>query len=121
MPTVVTKKESFLKNQTKEQFVQKIISLIDKKCLNAYVFGSFYSDKFHAESDFDLIIILETDKSFLLRALLFSELLDYKNEHNIPLDLLVYTPAEFEKLVIEGKTSKAGFWHDVVNTYKKIL
>jgi predicted nucleotidyltransferase len=121
MTTTTTKKISFLKNHTKEEFIQQIVPLIKNKCEQAFVFGSFFTDKFNTDSDFDLIVITETTVPFLERPLLYTELLDFKNSLNIPLDLLVYNSQEFQKLLEEGKSSKSGFWFEVSSTLKKIL
>lgn len=110
----VTKKKSFLGLQSKSDFVSELINTFKGRCYKAYIFGSFFSDKFHSESDLDLILIADSKRPFIERALDFPELLDFKNARDIPLDLLIYTTLEWEKLVAEGESHKVGFWPSVV-------
>lgn len=57
-------------------------------------FGSIVSGKTHRWSDADIIIIKNTPKRFFDRIQEVSSLID----HIIPLDLLVYTPKEFQEM-----------------------
>ncbi|MBF0297726.1 MAG: nucleotidyltransferase domain-containing protein [Oligoflexia bacterium] len=41
-----------------------MISLLDGKAIEVYIFGSFISNDFHSDSDLDLIIITETKTEF---------------------------------------------------------
>ncbi len=116
----VIKKKSFLNKQSKEQFILELLEVIKGRCYEAYIFGSFFSDKFHADSDLDLIIIADSKRPFIERPLDFPELLEFKNSRQIPLDLLIYAPDEWKKLKEEGEESKVGFWANIVKTKKKI-
>lgn len=58
------------------------------------LFGSFVSGKTSSWSDVDMVIIKDTDKSFLDRIKEVILLLQPK----VGLDVLVYTPEEFKKL-----------------------
>ncbi len=58
------------------------------------LFGSFARGDYHALSDVDLLIIKETDRSFVERIGDVLALCDY----SIPLEPLVYTPEEFEQM-----------------------
>jgi len=56
------------------------------------LFGSLAYGKIKKESDIDLLIIKETDKNPWARI----EEVDRHIEHNIPIEVLVYTPEEIE-------------------------
>lgn len=62
------------------------------------LFGSFARGDHHALSDIDLLIIKRTDRPFVERIGDVLALCDY----SIPLEPLVYTPEEFERLREEG-------------------
>ena len=59
-----------------------------------FIFGSFASDKIGPDSDVDFFIIKKTLKSRLERQREVSRLLI---DRQVPIDILVYTPAEVEK------------------------
>lgn len=59
-----------------------------------YVFGSYARGEQDSLSDVDLVIIKETDRPFFER---IKEALSFIEEHGA-IDLLVYTPAEFEHM-----------------------
>jgi len=61
------------------------------------VFGSLVTDKIHAWSDIDLVVVEQTDLPFLQRLRQMRRLLRPK----VGTDLLVYTPEEFEQLCRE--------------------
>lgn len=80
----------------------------------AYLFGSFNTNEFHADSDIDLIIVKYTDLHFLERATEFFDLLDI-----VPtMYILVYTPDEFKRLTSEPSP---GFWQSVVATIQPLI
>lgn len=62
------------------------------------LFGSFARGDYHAFSDVDLIIIKETKLRFTDR---IGEVLELCSSE-LPIEPLVYTPAEFNKLIGEG-------------------
>ncbi|MEJ2033877.1 MAG: nucleotidyltransferase domain-containing protein, partial [Deltaproteobacteria bacterium] len=70
----------------------------------AYLFGSFAQGAGTAWSDLDVVIVKETDQPFLERSLEFQDLFDL----GIPVDILVYTPQEFESL----KAGSSPFWRN---------
>lgn len=61
------------------------------------VFGSLVADKIHAWSDIDLVVVEQTDLPFLQRLRQMRRLL----QPRVGIDLLVYTPEEFEQLCRE--------------------
>ena len=81
--------------------LQRIVAtLIDKyQPEKIILFGSLATDRIHEWSDIDLLIIKETEKRPLDRALEAYSLLDNYRE---PVDIIVYTPAEVELLLNEG-------------------
>ncbi|MGM0366679.1 MAG: nucleotidyltransferase domain-containing protein [Actinomycetota bacterium] len=67
------------------------------------LFGSVASGNISFDSDIDLIIIKETDKRFLKR---LEEVYSYIKPRTA-IDILVYTPREFESLLKESDFIKA--------------
>ena len=113
--TRVRKKESFLKGKTKELFISELKQILNGKVVSAYLFGSFVTNQFNADSDLDLILIAHSNKPFIERPLEFPELLNL----DLEVDLLVYTPEEFEK--IRKEDNKVGFWKTVFSQMMKII
>ena len=75
---------------------KNIIDKISKKFnpIKIIVFGSYANGNVHKDSDLDLLLILETTLPKYKRASLIKlELVPY----SIPLDLLIYTPEEYNK------------------------
>jgi len=79
----------------------------------AYIFGSYAQKKLTAWSDLDLLIVTESQDSFIERPRQFFDLLDL----GIPIDILVYTPEEFQQL----RHSGSGFWRSFQENHVKIL
>jgi hypothetical protein len=79
----------------------------------AYIIRSFAENRCEAWSDIDLIILQETTRPFTERAQDFQNLFDL----GLPLDILVYTPAEFTRLL----HSTSGFWKTVRRHNLRIL
>jgi len=74
-----------------ERILPKIISLDVEK---VFLFGSLATGTVSRASDIDLIIIKKTEKGFLERP---DEI--YKRlKPNVGIDILVYTPEEFEEM-----------------------
>ena len=63
-----------------------------------------------------MVIVMDTHLPFFDRHQLFPELYHL----GVSIDLLIYTPEEFQKLKLEGENSKVGFWSSVVNQMVKI-
>jgi len=63
------------------------------------LFGSLATGRIDEWSDIDLLIIKETDKRPLDRAL---EVYTLLGDYSEPMDVIVYTPAEVELLLNEG-------------------
>ncbi len=83
-----------------------IISFLQRKLAkrditSCFLFGSLALKETTPWSDIDILIITETEKSFIERPLDYQELF----ELGVTLDIIVYTPEEFEKV----KRSTSGF------------
>ncbi len=113
---VLKKRHSFLAGRSKEEFLEELCQCVSGKVNEAYIFGSFLTEDFGADSDLDLILICETQTPFMKRRLDFPEL----DNLGAPLDVLIYTPTEFEKLKSEGRAANVGFWKSVVTNLKRI-
>jgi len=84
-----------------EKELRRIVATLTEKYKpeKIILFGSLASGKIHEWSDIDLLIVKETEKRPLDRALVAYSLLGNYRE---PMDIIVYTPAEVELLVNEG-------------------
>ncbi len=84
-----------------EKNLDKIISIIRKiNPEKIYLFGSYPTESFDEQSDIDLIIIAPSKERPLERRLKLRRMLS-EYDRSIGLDLLVYTPDEFEMLAKE--------------------
>ncbi len=77
-----------------ERGLKKIVERLkkDESIRLILLFGSMARGDIGSESDIDLIIVKETDKKFLDR------LDEFYEDADIAMDLLVYTPDEFERM-----------------------
>ena len=73
--------------------IQKVIS-----------FGSYAQGRRDLFTDIDLIVIMDTEKDFLQRTGYLYQLL----QRNVDMDLLVYTPHEFQEM------QERGFLHNAI-------
>ena len=64
-----------------------------------YLFGSWARGEGDELSDVDLVMIMESDRPFLERSLNVMKLLPM---HLGAIDLMVYTPAEFRQMLLDG-------------------
>lgn len=97
---------------------EKIENLLREKLirhgvLEAYIFGSFAQGRATAWSDLDLILVTRTDLPFIERPRQFADLFDL----GLPLDLLVYSPEEFQEL----RNSDSGFWRSFRQCHRQIV
>ena len=98
-----------LEGMTSAEVIKKIKKRLSGRVRKAYYFGSFNTPEFNRNSDIDLILIKDTDTSFVERPMEFLDLMDI-----VPnIDILVYTQEEFDKLT--GDPSP-GFWKNVVKS-----
>ena len=83
------------RKQKLEAELQRIILDIIKLGVEKIIlFGSLSSGDVHKSSDIDLIIVKKTKKKFLER---LEEFYNYLNPQ-VAVDILVYTPEEFEEM-----------------------
>ncbi len=75
------------------------------------LFGSYASGNAHEGSDLDLLLVKQTNENPINRAAGIHKAL---RDLFIPMDILVYTPAEIAK----DKEQKFTFIHDVLKTGK---
>jgi len=87
--------------------------LADKDVDAAYLIGSEAAGSADAWSDIDIIIVQRTDLPFLERARRFADLFDL----GLPVDVLVYTPAEFQAL----EEDPTAFWRTAGRQRIKIM
>lgn len=71
--------------------------LIKLGALKIIIFGSAIRKELGLTSDIDLIVIIESNKNFIERA---EEI--YKKLAPIDVDLLIYTPSEFDRMIKEN-------------------
>jgi predicted nucleotidyltransferase len=79
-----------------ESSLEKIILQLSEnpEILKVISFGSYADGRRDLFTDLDLIIIMETEKDFLHRTAEMYQLL----HSDVDMDLLVYTPNEFQKM-----------------------
>lgn len=84
----------------KRELTQRLASRVAA----AYLFGSAARGDYRADSDLDLALIVSTQETFVRRAFVFEDLFELYPR----LDILVYTPEEFERL----RARETPFWSD---------
>lgn len=79
-----------------ESSLEKIIIQLSKlpEIVKVISFGSYAKGRRDLFTDLDLIIIMETEKEFLQRTAELYQLL----QSDVDMDLLVYTPSEFQEM-----------------------
>ena len=87
---LANKRRERLENEL-NRIIPEIIKLGVEKII---LFGSLTSEKIHKSSDIDIMIVRKTDKKFLDR---IDEFYRYLNPE-VAIDILVYTPEEFEEM-----------------------
>lgn len=86
---------------SKQKEIKKIINQIVEKYQpeKVILYGSFAHGNPHKDSDVDLFIIKKTKKPRTQRHLEVDRML---LDRSLPLDILVYTPREIAKRLLEG-------------------
>lgn len=98
----------------REGIIRQLQLLLKDRVYMAFIFGSFNTDRFHGNSDLDLILICRAEEPFVERGRSFLDLF----ESGIAIDLLVYTPEEWEQIQRE---KPIGFWKSAFATMRQIL
>jgi predicted nucleotidyltransferase len=79
--------------------IERVVECIKtKKPLKIFLFGSVARGDFTAHSDIDVVVVLESELDFFKRTLAVLEQCDV----DFPIDILVYTPQEFERMQQNG-------------------
>lgn len=73
--------------------------LAQQRATKAFLVGSYARGSADAWSDADLIVVMPTDRPLVERPLALAQVLDALP---IPVDLLVYTPEEFDRGMARG-------------------
>lgn len=84
--------------------LQKVVKAIvdDYQPEKIILFGSAVGGRIHEDSDADLVVIKDTDANFYDRIGNVKSVIP----HKIPVDILVYTPQEFDRM----KNDKYGYF-----------
>jgi len=113
-PVIVWNTRDPLSCKTKSQFELEVQCLLQGCVEAAYILGSYCIKDFGQNSDVDVMLVVNTDKPFLDRALDYPDLLDLVPD----MDLFVYTPQEFDTLT---RDPSPGFWASAVASMKCII
>jgi predicted nucleotidyltransferase len=113
-PVIVWNTRHPLSGRTNEQFERETQRLLKGRVEAAYIFGSYGTNDFGQNSDVDVMLVVKTDKPFLDRALDYPDFMDLVPD----MDLLVYTPEEFQALT---RDPSPGFWASAVASMKRIV
>lgn len=113
-PVIIWDRRHPLAGRSPQQFEHEASGLLEGRVEAAYVFGSYGTKDFGRDSDIDMLLVARTDKPFLDRALDFTDLIDLVPD----IDVLVYTPLEFEKLT---RDPSPGFWTSVVGSMRRLV
>ncbi|HAB51473.1 MAG TPA: hypothetical protein DCE80_04735 [Ignavibacteriales bacterium] len=81
-----------------------------------YLFGSWVRDEQDDTSDIDIVLIKETNNSFFER---LKEVVPYIAGINRGIDILIYTPQEFKKMLKEGNAFAEMVQDEGVIIYEK--
>jgi len=93
-----------------------IIKNIDPERI--YLFGSYAMGTFDKESDLDILVIAPSDKTPLeRRSMLRKMLIEY--DRKIGLDLIVYTPEEFNTLIKEPSSFLSSAIEKAIKVYER--
>lgn len=101
-----------------EESLPKVLSelrrALEGRVDEAYLFGSVATGRYARDSDIDLILVKKSDRPFTERGLEFLDLFDVFPR----LDLLVYTPEEFER---QRQSADVGFWRHVTRELRPLF
>lgn len=90
-------------NQRKKILLKELDRIKDELIIKYHpqkiiLFGSLLKNRIKKNSDIDLVIVKDTDKSFIDRAIEVALL----THPNFAIDFLVYTPEEYEQMSLEN-------------------
>jgi len=103
VPRKISKGEGMRRKEELEKELKRIVEKLkkDKSVKFVLLFGSLARRDLGSASDIDLIVVKNTDKRFLDR------LDEFYENANVAIDVLVYTPEEFEKMKNRSFVKKA--------------
>ena len=113
-PVIIWNTRDPLGGKTPTTFEAELRTLLAGRVEGAYLFGSYGTPGFDRDSDVDLFLVVRTSKPFLERCLDFPDVQDLVPD----MDLLVYTPEEFESLTADPSP---GFWTSAVASLRRIV
>lgn len=93
-----------------------IISLEPYDPERVYIFGSWARGEEDDISDIDVVVIKETGKAFFER---LTDIVPYLSGINRGIDILIYTPQEFGKMIKEGNVFAEMILEEGVVIYEK--
>lgn len=104
-------------NKKLQQELVRVVNLLEKKYKpeKIILYGSALRGKTHEWSDLDLVIVKDTKKRFFDR-IGDVLLLLYSLKSETPVDVLVYTPKEFERM-----SKESWFMGEEVNKKGKVV
>lgn len=102
------------KEPSLQRFIERLQEALEGRVEEAYLFGSLAEGTWDRDSDVDLILIVDTDIPFTQRAEAFFDLYELSPR----IDLLVYTPNEFEQL---KRQKSPGFWTSALGQLRKVV
>jgi len=97
-----------------EAFVETLSKRLEGRVEAAYLFGSVAEGVWTRDSDVDLIVAQRTETPFAMRGQDFLDLYELAPR----LDLLVYTPEEFEAI---RRSEKVGFWKTAFEQMRRVV
>lgn len=100
----------------KRALIERIQQALIGRVIEAHVFGIFFTDRFGKDSDLDLILIADSARPLVERGRDFLDILSIGN--GMPVDLMIYTPAEWASLMTE---EGPGFWASVREQMRRIV
>jgi uncharacterized protein len=74
-----------------DEVVSRIVAAFDPE--EIILFGSHARGDAHADSDLDLLVVMDTDVTYIERSMMIDEVFGW---HVWPMDVFVYTPTEFQ-------------------------
>jgi predicted nucleotidyltransferase len=104
-------------DKKRQKQLDEIVAVIKDNIdpVSIYLFGSLASGNFQEDSDIDLLIVAPSNDRPLERRLKLRKLL-IEYDRNLGLDLLVYTPEEYNMLINEPSS----FIHSITKNGLKL-
>lgn len=114
MTVVIWPQTDAYRGKTRDGLLQELRQALQGRCESAWLFGSFARGAERPGSDLDLLVVTNTDKPFLERAREFDHLWNVFPA----IDLLVYTPDEFQML---NRDTSPGFRRSITQEKLRLI